>query len=93
MTLPLRSRRFAALSLALVALLVTSPPATAQAPLVRISTGPNDQALPLVYADKGGLFAKAGLNVEISRRANTSTKRRQSRAARSTLLRAAVSAR
>jgi len=70
-----RSRRgVAALLVLLAGALVAAPPATAQSSsLVRIGTGPNDQALPLVYADKGGLFARAGLNVEVSRQVNTST--------------------
>ena len=75
MPLAPRSRSLsAAVLLALgIASFVAAPAAAAQTPLVRIGTGPNDQALPLVYADKGGLFAKAGLNVVVSREANTST--------------------
>lgn len=70
-----RRARLALLIAVGIGILTTSPPVTAQGPmpLIRIGTGPNDQALPLVYADKGGLFAKAGLNVVVSREANTST--------------------
>ena len=77
--MPLAPRsRFFGLAVALAGALgisFSAPPATAQAPppLIRIGTGPNDQALPLVYADKGGLFARAGLNVEVTRQTNTST--------------------
>jgi NitT/TauT family transport system substrate-binding protein len=70
-----RASRFIPLAplLAALAVALAAPPATAQSPLVRIGTGPNDQALPLVYADRGGLFARAGLNVEVSKQSNTST--------------------
>jgi NitT/TauT family transport system substrate-binding protein len=75
--MPLASRSrlgLAVLLVLLAAVTVAAPPATAQSSLlIRIGTGPNDQALPLVYADKGGLFAKAGLNVEVTKQANTST--------------------
>jgi NitT/TauT family transport system substrate-binding protein len=64
------SVRIAAL---LAGVFIVTPPAIAQtSPVIRIGVGPNDQALPLVYADKAGLFAKAGLNVEVSPIANTS---------------------
>lgn len=33
--------------------------------LIRIGAGPDDPSVPLLYAEKAGLFAKAGLNVQI----------------------------
>lgn len=54
--------------LSLLVLPVTAAPLGAQqSPLIRIGTGPDDQATPLVYADHAGLFKKAGLNVEIDK--------------------------
>jgi NitT/TauT family transport system substrate-binding protein len=66
--------RRALLGLALAALIPTgAPPAGAQSsPLIRVGTGPNDQSLPLVYGDKGGVFKRHGLNVEVSRQTTTS---------------------
>jgi NitT/TauT family transport system substrate-binding protein len=56
-------------------MLPSMPSAVAQSdnPLIRVGTGPNDPSLPLIYADKSGLFKRAGLNVEVSRQATTST--------------------
>jgi NitT/TauT family transport system substrate-binding protein len=68
-----RIRRFATCGVSCAFALVLSVPfaatplAAQQAPLIRVGTGPDDQATPLVYADKAGLFKKAGLNVEIDR--------------------------
>ncbi len=60
------------LSAALLALLValTAPPSRATAaPLqtVRIQTIATDDATPILYAQKAGLFAKAGIDVQIER--------------------------
>jgi NitT/TauT family transport system substrate-binding protein len=48
-------------------------PAGAQAPAppIRVGLGPNDQALPILYAAEAGLYRRAGLNVEVSRQAGT----------------------
>jgi len=56
-------------------LLAAMPCAVAQSdnPLIRVGTGPNDPSLPLIYGDKGGVFKRASLNVEVSRQATTST--------------------
>lgn len=56
-------------------LLLTAPSAIAQPdnPLIRVGTGPNDPSLSLIYADRGGIFKRAGLNVEVSRQATTAT--------------------
>jgi NitT/TauT family transport system substrate-binding protein len=43
------------------------------AAVIRVGTGPNDPSMPLIYADKGGVFKRAGLNVEVTRQATTST--------------------
>jgi NitT/TauT family transport system substrate-binding protein len=66
--------------LALVGMIpMGAPPAHAQAtsqgagPLIRVGTGPNDQSLSLVYGDKGGVFRRHGLNVEVSRQTTTAT--------------------
>lgn len=71
MTLPNRWRRLAGTTaLALAAVLPGSMPALAQAPdatLIRVGAGPDDPSTPLLYADKAGLFKKAGLNVEIEK--------------------------
>jgi NitT/TauT family transport system substrate-binding protein len=63
-----------ALSLLLLAVLQWAGPSAAQtaAPLIRVGTGPNDPSLTLVYADKGGVFKRAGLNVEVTRQTTTS---------------------
>ena len=48
------------------ALLVTLAPANA-ADVVRVATAGDDNAVPLLYADKAGLFKKAGLDVQIQK--------------------------
>jgi len=61
------ARRLAvALALALAIVL----PATTSAqsgPPIRIGAGPDDPSVPLLYAAQNGMYAKAGLNVEIVR--------------------------
>ena len=56
-------------ALALAAVPGGGMPAFAQsaAPLIRVGAGPDDPSVPLVYAAHEGLFAKAGLNVELER--------------------------
>lgn len=63
---PSALRAFAA-ALALAAGLgSTAGTAAAQdASLIRVGCGPDDQSTPLIYADRAGLFKKAGLNVEL----------------------------
>jgi len=60
---------------ALVLALVTALPAATSGqqaePLIRIGTGPDDTSMPLIYAAQGGLFKKAGLNVELQRLAGS----------------------
>src|ERR1700733_4310772 len=52
-----------------VVLPVSSSHAWAQstAPLIRVGTGPDDPSTPLVYADRAGLFKRAGLDVEVQK--------------------------
>lgn len=59
----------------LAALGVAAAPTMAQSDttLIRVGTGPNDPSLPLIYGDRGGVFKRYGLNVEVSRQATTST--------------------
>lgn len=41
-------------------------------PLIRIGAGPVDQATPLIYGVKAGIYKKYGINVEIVKLANGS---------------------
>jgi ABC-type nitrate/sulfonate/bicarbonate transport system substrate-binding protein len=52
-----------------VALAVALPGSTfAQSgPLIRVGAGPDDTSMPVIYAAQSGLFAKAGLNVELQK--------------------------
>ncbi len=50
----------------IVAALPLSAPAQNAEAIIHVVTGPNDSSLPLVYADKAGLFKRAGLNVDVS---------------------------
>ena len=40
---------------------------TTDAPLIRIGSGPDDQATPLLYGVKAGIYKKYGLNVEVEK--------------------------
>jgi len=63
-------RRLAgAIALAAGLVLPASSSALAQAaePLLRVGAGPDDPSIPLLYAERSGMYAKAGLNVEIVR--------------------------
>ena len=65
-------KRFDALVLAGAVLLAALAPiadrASAQSPdRIRVGTGPDDPSAPLVYADRTGLFKKAGLEVDLQR--------------------------
>lgn len=60
-----------ALALALVTALPTSTLGQQAEPLIRVGTGPDDTSMPLIYAAQGGLFKKAGLNVELQRLAGS----------------------
>ncbi len=54
----------------LLALILLVLPATTGAqtePLLRIGAGPDMTSLPIIYADKAGLFKRAGLNVDIQK--------------------------
>ena len=65
---PFPWRRLAAA--AVLALAVALPAATIAQPvepLIRIGAGPDDTSMPLIYAVQGGLFKKAGLNVELEK--------------------------
>jgi NitT/TauT family transport system substrate-binding protein len=57
------------LSLILAIVLLAPAPAFAQTtgPLIRIGAGPDDTSMPVIYAAQAGLFAKAGLNVELEK--------------------------
>lgn len=57
--------RFWIIAFALVALTFSSVAAQGPAPLVRVGLGPEDDSKPLVYAARAGLFARAGLDVEL----------------------------
>src|SRR5215469_983256 len=57
----------AVIALALAALLPASTIAQTTGPLIRVGAGPDDQSTPLIYAAQAGLFAKAGLNVELQK--------------------------
>ena len=67
MVMPSRVRRKIAFALTLLFALVIPASTIAQttAPLIRVGAGPDDTSVPLIYADKMGLFKKAGLNVEL----------------------------
>ena len=58
---------FAALLLALVPTGAIPVLAQDSEPLIRVGAGPDDPSAPLIYAEKAGLFAKAGLNVKLVR--------------------------
>jgi NitT/TauT family transport system substrate-binding protein len=50
-----------------LALLVPAATAAQAEPVIRIGAGPDMTSLPIIYADKAGLFKKAGLNVDIQK--------------------------
>lgn len=61
-------RRLAgALVLSLAVALPAATLAQPASPLIRVGAGPDDTSLPLIYAAQAGLFAKAGLNVELQK--------------------------
>jgi NitT/TauT family transport system substrate-binding protein len=62
-------RRVAPLVPVLVMLLAWGAPASAAGPpdVVRVATAGDDNAAPLLYADKAGLFKKANLDVQITK--------------------------
>jgi len=60
-------RLAAAAALALAIALPASTTAQPAGPLIRVGAGPDDQSTPLIYAARAGLFAKAGLNVELEK--------------------------
>jgi NitT/TauT family transport system substrate-binding protein len=62
-----RFRRIAG-ALVLAAAIVLPATGAAQAPpVIRVGAGPDDPSVPLLYAAQNGMYAKAGLNVEIVR--------------------------
>jgi NitT/TauT family transport system substrate-binding protein len=66
-SLPVLTRRLAG---ALVLAFAFALPASTFAqtpPLIRVGAGPDDPSIPLLYAVQSGMYAKAGLNVEIVR--------------------------
>jgi NitT/TauT family transport system substrate-binding protein len=67
MAMPNRLRRNIAFAIALlfVPAIPESTIAQTTAALIRVGAGPDDTSMPLIYADKMGLFKKAGLNVEL----------------------------
>jgi NitT/TauT family transport system substrate-binding protein len=57
-----------------VLLALAAAGASAQsADLIRVGTGPDDQAAPLIYAAKYGIYKKYGLNVDVQRLAGAAT--------------------
>ena len=52
---------------ALTLALPSSAFAQTSGPLIRIGAGPDDTSMPVIYAVQSGLFAKAGLNVELQK--------------------------
>ena len=54
-------------ALALALALPGSTFAQTTGPLIRIGAGPDDTSMPVIYAAQSGLFAKAGLNVELEK--------------------------
>jgi len=54
---------------ALLCVIAVSAPAalpqTNPSPMIRVGAGPDDPSVPLLYADKAGIYKKYGLNVEI----------------------------
>ena len=54
-------------AVALVLALPGSTFAQSTSPLIRIGAGPDDTSMPVIYAAQSGLFAKAGLNVELQK--------------------------
>ena len=56
------------LLLAMILALLLPSATAAQAPVtLRIGAGPDMTSLPIIYADKSGMFKKAGLNVEVQK--------------------------
>jgi NitT/TauT family transport system substrate-binding protein len=61
-------RRFAcAVAVILAAAIPGATFAQTAEPLIRVGAGPDDTSMPLIYAAQGGLFKKAGLNVELEK--------------------------
>ncbi|MGA2394311.1 MAG: ABC transporter substrate-binding protein [Candidatus Lustribacter sp.] len=60
-----RALAYAALLCVIAASAPAALPQTNLSPLIRVGTGTDDQSVPLLYADKAGLYKKYGLNVQI----------------------------
>jgi len=56
-----------ALALALPGSTLAQPVPQPSGPLIRVGAGPDDTSMPVIYAASAGLFAKAGLNVELEK--------------------------
>ena len=69
------SRSTVVMSLAVIAALCSASSGFAQADasLIRVSTGPSDPSTSLVFAERMGYFKRAGLNVQLTPGATTST--------------------
>jgi NitT/TauT family transport system substrate-binding protein len=65
-------RLLIAVSLAAGLALPASSVLAQSSPLIRVGAGPDDPSIPLLYAANSGMYAKAGLNVEIVRLAGAS---------------------
>jgi len=67
MVMPTHIRRNIAFVVALLIALAIPASTIAQTttPLIRVGAGPDDTSTPLIYADRMGLFKKAGVNVEL----------------------------
>ena len=65
--LPALTRRLAGGLLLAAAFMLPSSTFAQSPPLIRVGAGPDDPSIPLLYAAQSGMYAKAGLNVEIVR--------------------------
>jgi NitT/TauT family transport system substrate-binding protein len=65
-------RRFVCAFVLAVAL-PSSTFAQTTSPLIRVGAGPDDTSMPVIYAAQAGLFAKAGLNVQLLKLAGAAT--------------------
>ena len=63
----------AALAICATVSAASSVRAQADNTVIRVGTGPSDPSTSLVFADKMGYFKRAGLNVELTHGATTST--------------------
>lgn len=65
--LPGLALRLAGIVLLAAAFMLPSSTFAQAPPVIRVGAGPDDPSIPLLYAAQSGMYAKAGLNVEIVR--------------------------